>query len=208
MINILVFGDSNSHGTPPLNRLGEVARYDKADRWPEVMAADLGAGFDVVTDGLPGRTTVHDDPVEGGMRNGATVLPSALHSHKPLDLVIIMLGTNDLKTRFSVSAYEIARSVERLVGVTRAEDVAKNVMVVAPAPVRETGCLTEVFAGAEARQDGLTEMLRKMADALGIGFFDASSVARVSQIDGVHLDADQHHALGLAMAKAVREYIA
>lgn len=202
-MTILVFGDSNAHGTPPIVSLPAIGRHAKRDRWPEVVATELG--LDVITDGLPGRTTVHDDPVEGGARNGAAVLVSALHAHKPLDLVIIMLGTNDLKTRFSVSAWEIARSVMRLVEMTRTEGVAKDLMVVAPCPVTETGALTDVFQGAEARQTGLVEHLREMARAAGVGFFEAGSVAHVSGVDGVHLEPDQHHALGRAMAAAVRE---
>ncbi len=201
-MTILVFGDSNSHGTPPLASLPASGRHNKADRWPEVMGDVLGA--EVITDGLPGRTTVHDDPVEGGARNGAAVLLSSLHAHKPLDLVILMLGTNDLKMRFSVSAWEIARSVMRLVEITQAEAVARDVMVVAPAPVRETGILAEVFAGAEARQVGLVDHLKAMAKAAGIGFFEAGSVVETSQIDGVHLDVAAHHTLGRAMADAVR----
>lgn len=202
-MTILVFGDSNSHGTPPLETLPSEGRYARADRWPEVMADALG--HEVVCDCLPGRTTVHDDPVEGGMRNGATVLPSTLHAHKPLDLVILMLGTNDLKNRFSVSAWEIARSVIRLCEMTRAEAVAKDIMIVAPAPVREAGVLADIFAGAEARQRDLNTHLEAMAAADGLGFFDAGSVVGVSPVDGVHLEIAAHHALGQAMANAVRE---
>ncbi len=205
-MTILVFGDSNSHGTPPLASLPAEGRHAKADRWPEVMAMELGR--EVITDGLPGRTTVHDDPVEGGARNGAAVLLSSLHAHKPLDLVIIMLGTNDLKSRFSVSAWEIARSVERLVGMVRQEGVAKDVMVVAPAPVRETGVLREVFAGAEHRQTGLSEHLAAMAETSGFGFLDAGAFVSVSDIDGVHLETEQHHSLGKAVAEVVRERLA
>lgn len=199
---ILVFGDSNAHGTPPIVTLPASGRHDRADRWPEVMAAALGR--EVISDALPGRTTVHDDPVEGGQRNGASVILSSLHAHKPLDLVIIALGTNDLKMRFSVSSWEISRSVMRLVEMTYREEVARDVMVMAPAPVREIGDLRDVFAGAEKRQHGLTGHLREICKAAGIGFFDAGEVVEVSSVDGVHLEIEAHHALGRAMAEAVR----
>lgn len=204
MKTILVYGDSNSHGTPPLRGLPAEGRHPKPDRWPEVMAAALGAGFDVITDGLPGRTTVHEDHVEGGARNGAAVLPSSLHAHKPLDLVIIMLGTNDLKKRFSVSSWEVARSVARLIGIVNAQGLGCDVMVVSPVPVRETGTLTEVFAGAEARQAGLDAHLEDVARDAGAGFFAAGSVAQVSDVDGVHLAIGAHRALGAAMADVVK----
>lgn len=203
MAVVLCYGDSNTHGTPPLERLGVQGRHAPDERWPDVMAGMLGPGHRVIDEGLPGRTTVHDDRVEGGMRNGMTVLPAVLHSHQPIDLVMLMLGTNDLKHQFSVTAFEIARSVERLVLTTRAEAVAKDILIVAPVPVRECGSLAEIFAGAEARQAGLTSYLAEVAERQGCGFFDAGSVIEVSPLDGVHFGADAHATLGQALAQAV-----
>lgn len=208
MAVILCYGDSNTHGTSPLPAPGVDLRHAPGDRWPDVMAAALGPGHRVIDEGLPGRTTVHDDPVEGGMRNGATVLPAVLHSHKPIDLMVLMLGTNDLKTRFSVSAWEIARSVERLALMARAEGVVRDLVLVAPAPVRETGALAAVFAGAEARQEGLDGFLAEAADRLAAGFVRAGDHVRVSDLDGVHWDVPDHHALGAEMARIVAERLA
>lgn len=203
MKTCLVYGDSNSHGTPPIADLGVDGRLPKAQRWPQVMAAGLGPDWDVITDGLPGRTTVHEDMVEGGARNGLAVLPAALHAHKPLDLLILMLGTNDLKHRFSVTGYEIASSLFRLVRCAQIEGVVRKIMVVSPVPVVETGTLAEAFTGAEVRQMGLAAELQKRAEDAGIAFFDAGQVAVVSPIDGVHLDAAAHQALGQAMVAEV-----
>ena len=86
MPRCLVFGDSNSYGWPPKWRRGETVVWPGNTAWPKVMAAELGPDWDVVTDALPGRLTVHDDSVEGGMRNGLTVLQSALYAHGPVDL--------------------------------------------------------------------------------------------------------------------------
>ena len=204
MAVVLCYGDSNTHGTVPLTALGEFARQAPGDRWPEVMAQRLGPDHTVISEGLPGRTTVHDDPVEGGMRNGLTVLPAILQSHAPIDLMVLMLGTNDLKHRFSVTAFEIARSLERLVLATRAEGVVRDILLVAPVPVREAGVLADVFAGAEARQEGLTRYIAKAAERQGCGFIDAGALITVSEVDGVHFEAGAHHALGAAMADAVR----
>lgn len=200
---VLCYGDSNTHGTRPITRIGHLDRHDRADRWPDVMAAALGADVQVIAEGLPGRTTVHDDPVEGGARNGIAVLPAILHSHRPIDLMVVMLGTNDLKPRFSVTAWEIARSVERLCLAARAEGVVADLMILAPVPVIEVGTLDDAFAGAEARQDGLARHLADVADRIGAGFLDAGAFASVSPVDGVHWDAAAHHALGAAMARAV-----
>ena len=98
----------------------DVVRFDAETRWPGVLRAALGAGFEIVEEGHPGRTTVHDDPVEGAHKNGRTHLRAILESHWPLDLVIISLGTNDLKFRHGVSAFDIASSIGTLVDLVRA----------------------------------------------------------------------------------------
>jgi len=200
---VLCFGDSNTHGTVPVTQIGRLERHPQGSRWPDAMATALGPGVQVITEGLPGRTTVHDDPVEGGCRNGIAVLPAILHSHRPIDLMVVMLGTNDLKTRFSVSAFEIARSVERICTLTRAEGVVADLMIVAPVPVIEAGVLDATFAGAEARQEGLSTHLRDAADRMGTGFVDAGAHVAVSPVDGVHWDVEAHLHFGTVMAKAV-----
>jgi lysophospholipase L1-like esterase len=113
---LLLFGDSNTHGTMAMPDLGFGGRFDREERWAGRLAKLL-PDWEVIAEGHPGRTTVHDDPVEGAHRNGLTVLPALLESHKPLDVVLVMLGTNDLKERFSVNACDVALSLERLVRV-------------------------------------------------------------------------------------------
>ena len=110
--SLMIFGDSNTHGTPPITTLGASARFDHRHRWTSLLAAQL-PDWEVVVEGQPGRTTLHDDPIEGSHRNGIRVLPALLESHRPLHLVVVMLGTNDLKHRFSVTAWDIAQSLER-----------------------------------------------------------------------------------------------
>ncbi|MCU4654017.1 SGNH/GDSL hydrolase family protein [Roseibacterium sp. SDUM158016] len=203
MSTILCYGDSNTHGTLPLIELGQFARYPKGQRWPDVMAASLGPRFDVISEGLPGRTTVHDDLVEGGRRSGLEVLPAILGSHVPIDLMILMLGTNDLKPRFSVSAAEIARSLERLVTEARAIVNGLDILLVAPAPVLEAGVLRDIFEGAEAKQQALPRHIADAARRQGCGYFEAADHVTVSPVDGVHWEADGHRAFGQAIAQAV-----
>lgn len=200
---ILCYGDSNTHGTVPMMQRGGDARFAPGARWPDVLARELGPSHQVIAEGLPGRTTVHEDPVEGGMRNGLSVLPAVLHSHKPLDMVIVMLGTNDLKNRFSVSALEIARSVGRLVTCVRAELPGTDVVLVAPAPVVETGSLAEVFEGAERRQAGIEGHMRDVAEELDCGFVAAGRHVSVSPVDGVHWDEAAHRDFGTALAACI-----
>ena len=205
---ILCFGDSNTHGTMALRQLGERRRHDAATRWPEVMAAALGPDARVIDEGLPGRTTVHDDPIEGAHKNGLAVLPALLESHRPLDLVLVMLGTNDLKHRFALTPWDVAAGVRR-VGETilssgcGADGGAPALLLVAPVPVEEAGLLAEMFTGGAAKSRALARHVAQVAGDLGAGFFDAGSVARVDPADGIHLDAAAHRALGSAMAEAV-----
>ena len=99
---VLCYGDSNTHGTPPMADLDAAGRFDAQTRWTCVAAQALGSGWTLIEEGQPGRTTVHDDPIEGPHRNRLRILPAILESHAPIDVVVLMLGTNDLKARFSV----------------------------------------------------------------------------------------------------------
>ncbi|MEO8241445.1 MAG: SGNH/GDSL hydrolase family protein [bacterium] len=210
MRTILCFGDSNTHGTRPMPDLDGAGRFGHAARWPSVMGRDLGAGFEVIAEGHPGRTTVHDDPMEGPHRSGVRVLPSLLESHKPLDMVIVMLGTNDLKNCFHVGPADIAFCLDRLVRLIRGFDAGVDgppaVIVVAPPPILEVGCLAEMFAGGAAKSRGLADAVRAMTARLGVRFFDAGPVLQVSPVDGIHYEAEGQVALGLAMAAAVRDH--
>ena len=115
MKRVLCYGDSNTFGTGPMRALSDDPIHPKALRWAGVMAGELGAKYDVVVEGLPGRTTVWDDPVEGEYRNGLRSLRATLESHRPIDLLILLLGTNDTKHRFGLGPQDIALGVSRLV---------------------------------------------------------------------------------------------
>ena len=116
---LVCFGDSNTHGNPPSSGPDPRPRYGPDVRWPGVLATALGPGWRVHEEGLPGRTTVHPDPVEGAHVSGLAALPIVLGTHSPVDVLVIMLGTNDLKARFSAEAADIAASVGRLVLTAR-----------------------------------------------------------------------------------------
>lgn len=205
---VLTYGDSNTHGTMPMAELEEMGRFGPAARWPGVLAAELGGGWRVVEEGLPGRTTVHPDPVSGVHKNGLGVLPAVLESHRPLDWVVIMLGTNDLKQRFQVPVVEIAESVQWLVKAALASgcgpaQTAPRVLLIAPPPVLEAGCLAEIFRGGEEKSRGLGAAYARIAARHEVAFLDAGEVIVSSPLDGVHFDADEHGKLGGAVAKAL-----
>lgn len=209
MRSLMCFGDSNTHGTKPMKAFGERDRYDRATRWPGVCAAELGPGWHVVEEGHPGRTSVLDDPTAGPHRIGVSILPSLLESHMPLDVVAIMIGTNDLKHCHAMTPLDIALAVERLVIAVRTSlcgpaGGAPKVLLVAPVPVKERGWLGEMFHGAEAKAPRLAAYLAEVARRNGAGFVDAGLVATVDEDEGIHLPAEAHAAIGRAVAAAVR----
>jgi lysophospholipase L1-like esterase len=206
---VLCFGDSNTHGTAAMAHLDDTRRFGRDERWPRVMAGVLGIGWDVIEEGHPGRTTVHSDPIEGAHKNGIAVLPALLESHRPLDVVIIKLGTNDLKARFAVTPGDIALSLGKLadmVGVSGAgpEGGAPALLIVAPPPVLEQGCLADMFAGGRAKSLAMGAAIRLEAARKGAAFFDAGAVIAVDPLDGIHYDAPAHAALGRALAAEVQ----
>lgn len=204
---LVCFGDSNTHGSPPSAGSDRPRRYGRDVRWPGVLAAALGPEWRVYEEGLPGRTTVHPDPIDGAHLSGLAALPMVLGTHSPVDRLVIMLGTNDLKTRFSVGAADIAASVELLVRSTRTfcTDSGRPVpamLVVAPAPISEVDP-GGIFVGGAATSRAVAPLLREVAARLGTDFLDAGEHVRVSEVDGVHLDPDAHRALAAAIGAAL-----
>ena len=203
MRTLLAFGDSNTHGSMPMRDLvGPHGRHAWDVRWPGVCAA--ASGWRVVEDGLPGRTTVRDDPVWGAMRRGLPALRVALAAQRP-DAVAIMLGTNDLKDHFRLTGHDVAESLGRLLREVAASRAAPDgsapamLLILPPLPVA-AGCLAEIFAGCEARGAALRQAAPTVAAREGAGFLDGGSVCSVDPLDGVHLDEAAHGALGRAVA--------
>jgi lysophospholipase L1-like esterase len=207
---VLVYGDSNSHGTAPMATLEDMVRFWPEERWPGVLAAELGDGWLVREEGLPGRTTVYPDPVSGAHKNGLAVLPAILESHRPIDVVALMLGTNDLKHRFQAPVVEIAESASVLVHVIRHSYCGPGmgqpaVLLIAPPPVLEAGCLAEIFEGGAVKSQRFAEAYAGVARRHGCAFLDAGGVIASSPLDGVHFDEGEHGKLGRAVAAALRE---
>ena len=209
MTTIVCFGDSNTWGCEPRTDLSlPPARHPRGDRWPDVLAAHLGAGISVVAEGLNGRTTCFDDPIEGDDRNGRRSLLPCLETHHPVDLLIIMLGVNDLKVRFAATAPTIAAGAASLAATAAASSFGSGgrppeVLLIAPPPTRvgEVDRYLGHFAGADERSAGFAESFRAAAGLAGVHFLDAGAHIRSSKRDGIHLEAEAHHRLGAAIAE-------
>jgi lysophospholipase L1-like esterase len=204
---VLCYGDSNTWGYAPATG----TRYPRDVRWPGVLAAELGESYEVIPEGLNGRTTVWDDPIEE-YKNGSRQLIPCIKSHKPLDLVVIMLGTNDLKQRFSLLAEDVARGAALLASKVMASDTGRDgrapqVLLVAPPPIVDSDVFSAIFVGAVEKSKHLGAAFAAQAEELGCAFLDAGSVATSSLVDGIHLEPESHAALGRAVAARVREML-
>jgi lysophospholipase L1-like esterase len=208
MRTVLCYGDSNTWGYDPATR----ARYPSHVRWTGVLAGRLGVEYRVIEEGLNGRTTRWDDPLEPG-RNGLTTLRPCIDSHQPLDLIVIMLGTNDLKRRFGLSASDIAQSAADLAVTAwrfaQAPDGSHaEVLLVAPPAVTTLTEFDQMFDGAREKSRQFSHYFRLAAGWHHLPFFDAGSVIVSSERDGIHFDAEAHGKLGEALAAEVRRLIA
>jgi lysophospholipase L1-like esterase len=207
MKTVLCYGDSNTWGYVP----GTGERFAWDQRWPGILQAALGPGFRIIEEGLNSRTTVVDDPMRGGaIKNGLTYLRPCLESHAPLDLVILMLGTNDLKHRFGFSAYDVAANAAHLVGVIQqsaagVKGIAPRVLLLSPPHVGPLTALADLFDGAIEKSRRLAEHYQAFAKQLGCPFFDVAQVVTASPVDGIHWAADQHRNLGNRLAEPVRD---
>lgn len=210
MKTVLCYGDSNTWGWDAVS----LGRHPRHVRWPGILQAALGAEFYVVEEGLNGRTTVFADPLEP-YKNGRPYLLPCLESHHPLDLVVLMLGSNDLKMRFSATAYDIAAGASVLVEMIQKSPFGPNdgspqVLLLAPPPVGDMSPephLDEMFTGAAAKAGQLAAWYQQMAKEAGCAFLDTSAFLVPSPADGLHLDAPEHKKLGLRVAEVVREML-
>jgi lysophospholipase L1-like esterase len=209
--SVVCYGDSNTWGYATEPRPD--GRYGFDERWPGVLQKGLGAGWHVVEEGLGGRTTVNDDPVEGPERNGRTYLLPCLLTHRPIDVFVVMLGTVDLKARFNKTAWEIAAGVGALVTIAKSTAVGPRggtpeIVVVCPPPTRaDLKDFSDLFVGAPAKSLELARHYEAMAKANGVHFLDAGSLIQSSIVDGFHFDPPGHATLGGRLVAEINRII-
>ncbi len=209
---LLCYGDSNTWGFDPASG----GRFPAHRRWTgvlrEELSDELGERYHVVEEGLCGRTTVWDDPIEGmtpSEKNGKTYLGPCLASHAPLGAVILMLGTNDLKARFSLPASDIANGAGALVDLilrngVGPDGVAPRVLLVAPPPLASLTGLAEMFTGAAEKAKRFAAEYARVAEERACDFLNAGEVIASSPLDGLHFEASEHWKLGRAVAAWAR----
>ena len=204
MKTILCYGDSITWGYIP----GNLGRLPLDQRWPSVLARALGPDYEVITEGLRGRYTVHDEPFRPG-RSGADLLQPILESHAPVDLLILLLGTNDVLHFPELTAYDAARGIETLCKLAQASEAGPDggeprILLIAPPRIGKLSDeLSLMCHGKPEHALDFARHYRSVAGDRGLAFLDAAEVTEPSPVDGVHLDAQGQRRLGEAVARAV-----
>jgi lysophospholipase L1-like esterase len=206
MKSILAFGDSLTWGF----EAGTFKRHASASRWPNVLAAGL-KNARVIEEGMNGRTTVFPDPTCEAERNGAVALPMLLTTHQPLDLVIIMLGTNDIKYANRCRAFDAAMGMERLIKLAKAFDYLPDfpkpeILIMSPPALCRTSdeWFNDLWGHAIEESKLFANHYKRVADEQGVHFFDAGSVAKTDPTDGGHMSAEDTRKLGEALVPVVK----
>lgn len=204
MKSILCFGDSITWGYNPKNG----TRYPPEDRWPRVFEAAAQGRARVIEEALNGRTTATDEP-NRPCRNGLAMFPALLEAHAPLDVVIIMLGTNDSAPCYGLTAGRIAFNCVALIRAVNASlsgpgGSTPKMVLIAPPPLGSLNAeMSLLYSGGQATSRGLAAAYDSIAKRFGISFIDAGKIIKVSAVDGVHLDREDQRKLGQAVADVV-----
>jgi len=211
--HILCLGDSNTHGycADPSDCADGGIRFNESERWTKRLQQHLGDEYLVVEEGLSGRTTCFHDPFHEGL-NALDYVTPCLKSHEFIDLLVIMLGTNDVKDRFSASAGCVAMGLGRLIRKAKSTDCwgpnAPNILVVCPPPIGE-GMLRSAVAetmgtGCVEKSRRLASYYREQCELLGCHFLDAAELgAEFNTVDYMHLTRKGHAALAEGLAKHI-----
>jgi len=207
-VSVVCFGDSLTWGFNPVDK----SRYGHDIRWTRLLQKELGDGFYVVEEGVNGRTTVFEDPVKGD-KNGLAHLETVRKTHMPIDILVIMLGTNDLQARFSMNAETIAIAMGRLLDFARRptddmEGRAPKVLLMSPpplAPMDGTPFVAQFSEQSEGESHRLAACYREKAAEYGVAFFDTGTVISASPVDAIHFEAEPQAGLAKAIAEEVRK---
>ena len=206
MKNVLCYGDSNTWGYAP----GSGERFTGELRWPGILQKSLGKTFHIIEAGLNGRTTIFDDPDKAGC-NGLTSLGPILESCPLLDVVILMLGTNDLKHHLDVSAIETAQGIERLIEKIEADSERKiqdtpKILIVSPPGIRAGSLMSgSLFQGALEKLRELPRLFSEVAANKGCYYLDEAQFVKPSTVDGLHLDERGHARLAQVITRTLIE---
>ncbi len=211
MKHIVCFGDSNTHGycADPKDNMEGGNRFNEQERWTCLLQKQLGTDYLVLEEGLSGRTTVFDDPLHESM-SGLDVIYSCLMSHEPVDLLVVMLGTNDTKARLGANASVIGLGMQRLLDKAKsvpAWRTTPNILLICPPHIGQGlyDCPEgePMGLGCPEKSQALAPYYEALAKANGYAFLDAEGVAEFNKIDCMHLTAKGHRQLAAKLAEMI-----
>jgi lysophospholipase L1-like esterase len=202
---ILCYGDSNTWGYIP----GSGERFSSDMRWTGLLQKALGNNYEIIEEGLNARTTILDDPKYEG-KNGKKYLKPCLQTHYPLDLVILMLGTNDLKERFNRTPKQIAKGIETLISIISDPDSNYNhrpkIILMSPPIVNESvNGVNENFLGAEKKSKYLGTLYKNVAEKNKTEFIDLKKFVSPSKTDGCHLKPEAHQKIADLIFEKIKD---
>lgn len=205
MKQILCFGDSNTYGLIP----GTKDRYGWNIRWPGILDEYVrDRGYRVIEEGLCGRTTIFEDELREG-RRGTDTLPILLESHSPIDIILLMLGTNDCKTVYNASAELIGKGIQKLLDQIKNKLPQSKILLISPIllgeGVWEEGFDKEFGCQSVETSKNLHKVYKGIADENGIYYLKASEYAAPSAADREHLDETGHRNLADAIIHLFEE---
>jgi lysophospholipase L1-like esterase len=203
MKHILCFGDSNTWGYMSESKL----RFNFNSRWTGVLQQTLGNSYRIIEEGLNGRTSVFNDK-DRPYRSGADLLPILMESHAPIDIVVIMLGTNDLKTKYSSTSLQISNNVKSLcqLAMNCEYNPKAQIILISPSHVVKMNKEDSIeFSGAIEKSRGLSLHYKKVAKDLNMHFVNAAQIVEITGGDGIHWTSQQHRKFGLRMAKTIEK---
>ena len=209
---IVCFGDSNTHGYNSKT----MGRFSEEERWTKLLQKYLGEEYDVVEEGLEGRTACFEDPLFEGLCGLHYIYP-CLMTHKPIDLLIIMLGTNDVKQRFSSTPENVAKGMERLIQKAMDTTIAfrkePNILLICPPPIEPGYEKTDVYGemgdNCVEKSRALAPLYKKVSEMKGIYFIDAGSIEGIEMYpyDYMHLSLDAHNNLAEYLSKKIPDMV-
>lgn len=208
---VVCFGDSNTWGFNAKTS----ERFPEDIRWTSLLAELLGGEFQVIEEGLSGRTSVLDDPLFEGL-NGYTYIHPCLMSHMPLELVIIMLGTNDTKERFHLTSYNIAQGIVRLSLKAKntpagLDGTCPKVLVIVPPPIDKRYINTEVNKSmgreCDMKSEDLSKHLIELLELQGTEFLDTKGLVEMNKVDFMHLDEEGHKQLSQLVFRKIKSIL-
>lgn len=205
MKQILCYGDSNTYGLIPKKG----GRYPWGIRWTSILNEKLGLkDHRVIEEGLCGRTTTFDDPLREG-RCGTKMLPVILETHNPIDIIVVMLGTNDCKSIYGTTADFIGKGIRKIIGQIRTYAGKSRILMISPihlgADVWKNDYDPEFSALSVSTSKELADVYKKVCENENIYFLDASIFANPSSTDQEHLDEEGHRLLAEAIYQIISE---